>query len=275
MKYKLEFVKIGRDFKFAGVGFAGNMFIILNALNSIPQDAKLYVDMEKNECVCTEKNEVLFGTKNCWEYYFDQPKIYSDEHLITLNSLLPATLNYHGSNNFLIPENFTGLKQKFYNSFQLKSELKNLIDDYYNKNIKGKTTLGVQIRLTDMKYHHNVPPTENYIQKINDILISHPEIQQIFLATDDRRVKKKLEDSLFLPIIWYEEMFRADEKNHHNNPYDRYESNRELHRYILGKECIQEIFTLTKCDYLLKADISSISIVSCILSENIKKIYML
>ena len=47
MKYKLEFVKIGEDFKFAGVGFAGNIFITLNALLHIPDNEKLFVDMEK------------------------------------------------------------------------------------------------------------------------------------------------------------------------------------------------------------------------------------
>jgi hypothetical protein len=31
--------------------------------------------------------------------------------------------------------------------------------------------------------------------------------------------------------------------------------------------------TLSKCDYLLKADLSSISIVASILSENIKQVY--
>jgi hypothetical protein len=42
-----------------------------------------------------------------------------------------------------------------------------LIDDFYNKNIKDKITLGVQVRLTDMKHHHNVASINVYIDKIN------------------------------------------------------------------------------------------------------------
>ena len=30
MKHKLEFIKISDDHEFAGVGFAGNIFIVLN-----------------------------------------------------------------------------------------------------------------------------------------------------------------------------------------------------------------------------------------------------
>ena len=68
-------------------------------------------------------------------------------------------------------------------------------------------------------------------------------------------------------------MFRADATNPHLHPYDSFKAERKLHRYKLGIECIQEIFTLSKCDYLLKADISSVSIIASILSENIKKVY--
>lgn len=49
----------------------------------------------------------------------------------------------------------------------------------------------------------------------------------------------------------------------------------EQHRYKLGVECLQEIFTLSKCDYLLKAHTSAISIVTVILAENLKKVFKL
>jgi hypothetical protein len=275
MNYKLEFVKIGNEFKFAGVGFAGNIFIVLNALTHIPENSKLFVDMEKNECVCTEKNTTIFNTNNCWEYYFDQIKINNSEEYIILDSLIPANIHYENRSMFLYPKNFNHIKNKFYNSFQLKKELKDLLDIYYNEKIKDKVTLGVQIRLTDMKHHHNVSSVDLYITKIKEILNERPEIQQIFLATDDNRVFSNVKSNISIPVIWYEDMFRADNSNPHLNPYDRYNSDRDLHKYKLGVECIQEIFTLAKCDYLLKADKSAVSIVACILAENIKQVYML
>ena len=68
-------------------------------------------------------------------------------------------------------------------------------------------------------------------------------------------------------------MFRADNQTPHLHPYDRFIGPREQHKYKLGIECIQEIFTLAKCDYMLKADVSSVSIIASILAENIKQVY--
>jgi hypothetical protein len=173
----------------------------------------------------------------------------------------------------MYPQNFIELKNKFYNSFQLKPYLNELLEDYYFKNIKGKTTLGVQVRLTDMKHYHNVSGIDKYISKINDILNERPEIEQIFLATDDGTIIKNIKDGVNVPVLYYEDMFRADENNPHIHPYDRFVGPREQHKYKLGIECIQEIFTLAKCDYLLKADVSSVSIIASILAENIKQVY--
>jgi hypothetical protein len=272
-KHKLEFVKISPAHEFAGVGFAGNIFITLNALTHINEGDKLFVDMETNECVCTEKDVVLHDTMNSWEYYFDQITIEQNEPINVMDSLLPANIHYENRDFFMYPENFIELKNKFYDSFKLKSYLVELLENYYNENLKGKITLGVQVRLTDMKHYHNVSPVSNYIDKIKDILKEIPDIEQIFLATDDNEVIDILKENLDIPILYYKDMFRADAANPHLHPYDRFKADRELHRYKLGIECIQEIFTLSKCDYLLKADVSSVSIIASILAENIKKVY--
>jgi len=274
MKYKLEFIKISPSHEFAGVGFAGNIFITLNALTHTSNNDLLFVDMETNECVCSE-NEIIHNTKNCWEYYFDQTNISEGEEFVEINSLISAKISYEDRDMFMHPNNFIGLKNQFYNSFKLKPYLTELLDGYYNENISGKITLGVQVRLTDMKHYHNVSPLSSYIPKIKTILSERPEIEQIFLATDDNTVISQLKNEIDLPIIYHEDMFRADSTNPHLHPYDRFNSDREQHKYKLGIECIQEIFGLAQCDYLLKADISSISIVACMLAENIKEVYKL
>jgi hypothetical protein len=273
MKYNLQFIKISPQHQFAGVGFAGNIFITLNALTHTNFDDKLRVDMETNECVCTEVGAMIHGTNNCWEYYFEQTKINDDEKFVSMDSLISAKINYEDREMFMYPQNFIELKNKFYNSFQLKPYLKELLNNYYVNNIEGKTTLGVQVRLTDMKHYHNVSTIDKYIDKINQILSERPYIDQIFLATDDGTIIKNIIEGVNVPVIYYEDMFRADEQNPHLHPYDRFIGLREQHKYKLGIECIQEIFTLSKCDYLLKADVSSVSIIASILAENIKQVY--
>lgn len=273
MNHKLIFVKISPNHEIAGVGFAGNMFIILSTLVHVLDGERLYVDMETNECVCTEGNISLHDTNNSWEYFFNQVKLTADESINVMDSLVIGNLAYTDRDMFMYPENFIALKEKFYNNFQLKPYLTTFLNDYYDKNINGKVTLGVQIRLTDMQYHHNASPVSSYINKINRILVEHPEIEQIFLATDDSVAIEQLKANVTIPVLTHENMFRADLVNTHHDPHARLHDGRELHRYNLGVECVKEIFTLSKCDYLLKADISSISIVASILAENIKKVY--
>jgi hypothetical protein len=273
MKHKLEFVKISNQHLFAGVGFGGNIFIVLNALTNISNDDLLVVDMETNECVCTQPNLKDYNTNNCWEYYFNQSKIDINEPFNRTNSLVPGKIGYGNGDTFLYPENFTELKNKFYKSFQLKPYVNDLLNDFYIKNLKNKINLGVQVRLTDMKKHHSVSGLDSYVERINEILKLHPEIEQIFVSTDDNEVISVLKNSLSKKIVYYDDMFRADNSNPHTDPYDRYNSSREHHKYKLALEGILEIFTLSKCDYMLKADVSALSMVATILSENIKKVY--
>lgn len=275
MKYELEFVKITDQHEYAGVGFAGNIFITLNALTHISANDRLIVNMEKQDCVCTERNSNLHNTENCWEYYFDQEKIEEGEAFGKMNSLISANLKYDCNSSYADTQEFSELRKAFYSSFRLKQYLVDLINDYYDQNIKDKVTLGVQIRLTDMRYHHKVSPGIAYIDRIKAILAENTLIEQIFLATDDSTVIELVRQHINLPVICYEDMYRANADNPHLHPYDRYRDSRPYHKYQLGVECIQEIFTLAKCNYLLKADISALSIVASILSENIKKVYEL
>ena len=271
MVYKFTFEKLSPENKFAGVGFAGNMFIILNALTYLNENDKLFVDMETNDCVCTEKGSIIHNTNNCWEYYFDQINL--DDKFKILNFYTPSVLKYERDDSFLSPENFVYLKTKFYNSFKLKQYLADKLQKFYVDNLQDKITLGVQIRLTDMLNHHKVSSLDNYIKRINQIIIEKENIQQLFLATDDSAIIEVLKENISIPIITHNNMFRANVNAPHLNPYDRYESEREQHMYKLGLECLLEVLTLAKCDYLLKADISAVSLTAIILSENIKKIY--
>ena len=273
MKHKLVFVKISPHHQIAGVGFAGNIFIILSTLAHVNGYDRLYVDMETNECVCTERGVILHDTTNSWEYFFDQINIEEGDALNVMNSLVIGNLTYQDRDMYMYPQNFIELKEKFYRNFQLKPYLTTMLDEYYDKNIKGKVTLGVQVRLTDMQHHHRASPVGSYINKINEILTERPEIEQIFLATDDHLAIEALKANLSIPVLTHENMFRADAHNNHHDPHARLHDSRPLHRYNLGVECVKEIFTLSKCDYLLKADISSVSIIASILAENIKQVY--
>jgi hypothetical protein len=273
VKHKLKFVKISDAHLFAGVGFGGNIFSVLNALTNISHEDVLVVDMETNECVCTQPDLKDFNTNNCWEYFFEQNSLQDNEKYELTTNLVPGEIHY--GSDFSNFESYLELKEKFYKSFKLKSYILDLLNDFYKKNLSGKKTLGVQVRLTDMKKHNHVHGLDLYLKKINELIELYPEIEQIFVSTDDSNVIDILKSSTNRKVVYYEDMFRADSLNPHTDPYDRYHSNRKYHKYKLALEGVLEIFTLTKCNYLLTAHVSAFSMVASILSENIKKVFKL
>ena len=268
----LQFNKISNEHKFAGVGFAGNIFIVLNALSQTTNDKKLFVDMSTNDCVCTERDYNLFNTNNCWEYYYNQEQLQSHIYQ-SFNSVTCGAMSYSNQEIFKNPSNFIELKNKFYHSFTLKEDLKQAIDEYYDLKLKNHTTLGVQVRLTDMKRYNNVSDIHQYIKSIKNILAENNEIEQVFVASDNIESIQAIQQAIHVPVIYHEDFYRANNTDKHLDPYDRCKYTRPLHNYKLSLECMREVYALTKCDYLLKADISAISMVAVMLSENIKKVY--
>ena len=265
----LKFVKLHEGQEFAGVGMGGNIFIVLNSLSNMKKGDRLYVDMETEECACTEHNFSKFNTKNCWEYYYDQMKKV-DGKVYSLHDDKPI-LDYHK-----VHLGNSELQNRFNNNFKLKDYLQNELDSYYDNNIKGKVTLGVQIRLTDMAHHHNVSSLSTYLIKIQEILNENPNIEQLFLATDDSTVIREVEENVSVKVLYHKGFHRATLNDPHLSPFDRHNKNvRENANYHLSAECIKEIYTLSMCNYLLRADVSSISNVAILLYTKIKKLYQL
>ena len=237
--------------------------------------------METHECCCTDKDaSLLFGTNNAWEFYFEQNKLDLSQPIKTMVSRDTGKVHFRYNDPDVGMDLELGRpwKKRFYNNFKLKPALKDFVEDYYNKHFVSNITLGVQIRLTDQEQYvkQTTKKLGDYITRVNEILREKPEITQIFLATDDGLLIPDFIKSVTVPVIYHENIYRADAVKRHSGPYDRFIDNpRHMHRYLLSLECLQDLWTLTKCDYLLKAELSSISIAACFLSENIKQVFKL
>lgn len=275
--YILTFEKIEKDNLFAGVGTAGNIWIVLNALYNqrYQSEFRLFVDMEKNKTSNSE-SQIIFDTMNSWEYYFkqiDRPfSNFIDLDSVKIDSVLKYDKKYTHSDQICLE-----LKKLFWDNFSLRPEIKFEIEDFLKQNFQNKITLGAQIRLTDMTNtpNHNVKKFEDYVIKIKSILSKNSEIQQVFLATDDETIIEKLIERIDVPVIFQKNIYRATNHKKDLNPYDRYEYFRPNHKYLLGKEVIIDIFLLSNCDYILKADVSSVSQLAVIFSQKIKKTYFM
>ena len=59
--YKMNFIKIEEASAIAGVGTAGNIWIILNALLNINDGDKIYIDMSKEKTINREGLKAYFA----------------------------------------------------------------------------------------------------------------------------------------------------------------------------------------------------------------------
>jgi len=275
--YILTFEKIDKDNLIAGVGTAGNIWIVLNALynqNDL-SDYRLFVDMEKNKTINSE-SEIICDTMNSWEYYFTQ----NDRpisNFIELDSVnIPSKIKYEKryTHNDQIS---LRLNELFWSHFTLRPKISKEVNDFLEKKFQNKITLGSQIRLTDMTNtpNHNVKKFDDYVIKIKSILLKNPEIQQVFLATDDETIIEKLKQTINVPVIYQENIYRATKDKEDLDPYDRYNHSRSHHRYLLGKEVIIDVLLLANCDYILKADVSCVSQLAVFFSKKIKKTFFM
>jgi len=265
MNYNLKFVPLFDGYPISGVGMAGNIIIIINELLLMNEDDRAWVDMGSYKSICYDN---LDYTDNAWEYYFIQNEKFIDGHEILLKPPRPARIEYQ---HVYSQTDLIMLKSKdlFYKHFKIKEDILNEINSYYELNLKNKITLGCQIRLGDMVKTHDVTNIDGYWNKILEILKEEPQIEQIFLATDDDEAIEYLNERSHIPIIYQKNIYRTSSPL----PYDRLNSERENHGYNLCREVLVDILLLTKCDYFLRAKLSAVSSVTTILSENIKKIY--
>lgn len=269
----LTFTKIVEENLVAGVGTAGNIWIVLNSLMYLGNEFRLFVDMETNKSINTEDHPIQ-NTNNAWEYYFNQSsKVQSTENELD-SSKVPLALMYEKPYKPHHKE-CVQLREMFWKNFSLKPYLRDEIDEFYNSYLVKKKTLGVQIRLTDMSSNHNVKKFNDYVTKVNEIIKKRPSIEQVFLATDDEQIISGFTENISRPVIYLKDIYRATEDKPDLNPYDRCEYIRPDHLFLLGKEVILDIFILSKCQMILKADISSVSQVATILSSSIKETFFM
>lgn len=265
MNYNLKFVPLFPESPISGVGMAGNMLIVINELLIMNEGDKAWVDMGSYKSICYDN---LDYTNNAWEYYFTQNEKFVDGKEILLKPPRPAIINYnhpYSQSDSLILKS----KKLFYDNFKVKDDILDEVNQFYETNLKNKTTLGCQIRLGDMVKTHDVPNIDGYWNKILDILKEEPQIEQIFLATDDDEAIEYLTKKTSIPIVYQKNIYRTSSES----PNERLNSDRENHGHNLCREVLIDMLLLSKCDYFLRSKISAVSLITTILSENIKKIY--
>ncbi len=280
-----EFIRIsptdGRNF---GSGFFSNYRICLakliyieeNKIEGIP-----YIDWGETAWVegyNPFNGSQLIRNENPFDFWFNQYQP-TENDVIKSIDCNPHTIINHGLdyiNNPLLT------KQKYTDkiNIELNNEINSKINNIYNSEFKNEVVLGVMARGCEFFHYHaqyGVFNIQDYVNKINEILIENPEITKLFLVSEDseyiRILKEHFPNSYFI-----EDAFRrtTETLEYMSQVYlwPNIDTKRPNQNKLLGEETIIQTKLLGKCDYLLGMH-TGIFCGAILWNENIKKIYKL
>ena len=252
-----------------GAGFFSNYVWVLGHVVF----AKKYgyipvVDMENYSTLYSEEQPVN-GTSNAWNYYFEDVsdislrEVYEEGHYVLgKDKALQKYAEKYCESEYRFPSTKA---VSYYAPFierylKVRKELQEEFDTEWNRNVSSSDqVIGVHVRGTDMKNNlgHPMPAdAHTYLRRLKEFLKEHPTVNRIFLATDENDVKEAFEKAFRgTPYrLFMNEAFRVwdtDACKKTGIHELQVENARPLHKYLLGKEVLQDAWFLHKCDYLM------------------------
>ena len=209
------------------------------------------------------ENKPIMGNRNAWEYFFNQPsgqkvtsKLFND-HNYVLSKGDRILGKEHWMNdlglNFVTDkykiEFLHGIYSKYIqlNDFSLTgiSEIESYIDFNCN-NTLGIFYRGTEYSLTRPKGHARQPEHDDILLKIEKKIEEIPNINRLFLATEDKELRYKIQDR-YKSMVYRD--FRSEKTNHFSEEIKTTMKSTKNLKHTL--EYIIETEILSKCDYVI------------------------
>jgi hypothetical protein len=295
-----KFLSISPIFNEGGIGsgFFSNYRICLEKLmyhHNNKSEGKPYINWANTTFVdgfnpIIENGEVVGGemviddTKNPFDLWFDQENLY--EMGIPLDDIIISPIErsmgiIHTKNYFDEPQRLKEQQDIDRLYIKPKQFILDKINEIYDREFNGHIVLGVMARGSEYNFWHGdiygVFGVEDYIKRINEILIEHPEITKLFIVSDEteyvEELHKAFPSSYFIPNVFR----RTDETIEYMNRvpcWMNVSDKRENHCALLGEETIIQTKLLSKCDYLFGRRCGVLS-GAVLWNENIKKLITL
>jgi len=247
-----------------GAGFFSNFAHVVRQLKLIEGKGFTPVVDFQNFKTHYNVDNAINGTKNAWEYYFEQVSPYSLEEVYQSKHVLFCDGTYPLGVEFKEDE----LYEYFTKTFKVKQDVADILTQY-EKEFLNKKVLGIHFRGKDMNIfpEHPFGATEKQMFKYTDEIIEKYGVNKIFIATDEKKYlenyKKRYGD-----IVFYADNFKTDKLN------DLNQNSRENHRYLLGREVLIDLLLLLKCQGLLHGS-SNVANTAKILNPNYEFTYFI
>ena len=214
-----------------------------------------YVDFKTYPCQYSVDRKIN-GSDNAWEYYFVQPCGTKRSDVINGKRIIISGWNFLGKKNKKYIDEWNKLSHErrktfFHKNLPIIDSIEKEVQEFYDKEFRGKEVLGVFMRGTDYvankPVNHSVQPTlDQANKKVMEFMGKYP-IDSIFLVTEDKDYFDYFKSSYGERVFCSDYTFvRFDSKNDkwvkdsfHNDPYER------------GKNYLIRVMLLSKCRYFV------------------------
>lgn len=266
-------------------GFFSNYFSVLSTIgicaikNLIP-----YVDSTNTwfNPTCDFENDTVLDSKiNPWNWWFVQEE--KKESIVYENIGLDRTGIPHVPKVFISHQAlpiFRGLAKDF---CKIQPYILDEEELLYKEYIQNKTTLGILARGTEMLVHHKEYPkvtTEFWPDIIRSCLNNHPDIDNIFLVSDDREIIETITDAYpqtkYLRYFFRSTNQTEEQLSDKTKPWWLFSSDNIInHRRRVGEESLIQTRLLSRCDYFIGTHSGMFNAVNFFRENSFKTSYLI
>ena len=244
-----------------GVGFFSNYLYALTHIAYAKDRGWIpVVDMRNYRTLYSETHPVN-GSRNDWEHYFIQPvdtrTAYASGRFI-LSDGWNRKSEYHPIRETdetmeLIPDRAAKLRESSPDYTHHRPEIQSTCLNWEQTQFAGKKILGIHWRGTDKRTpppgHRPTTPMEDLLAAVRELKDRH-EPDLVFLASDEKGVRDRIEAEIRLPVI-EAEAYRLEVGDRRGLHLASIRHPRTNHRYLLGLEVLRDAWLLSRCHYLV------------------------
>ena len=262
-----------------GAGFFSNYHWVLGHVVFAKKMGYIPVVDMKNYSTLYSEYGLVEGEDNAWNYYFDNvdavdlETVYnSGKYVIGINNPMHdySSMLHQGIFRFPTEEAVRYYYPIIEKHMKIRMDILNAYERYWDNMKEGiECLVGVHIRGTDMTNNmgHPTPASlEKYILKIDEVLQRNPQLDALFLATDEKEIVDIIQDRFSERVkIIVNSAFRSEKQDEERKVgihEQVLENPRYLHKYKLGLEVLYDALSLSKCNYLIcgHSNISDVAI---------------
>jgi hypothetical protein len=214
-------------------------FHLASEMGAIP-----VVDLESHDSVYQEK-EPINGTRNVWEYYFEQPGGRG------LSEVEPGAIVNDGTwpKGYPYDLSHSPVYREMWDRYvRLNPVSKKFVEDSQVALGVGKKTLAVHYRGQEMRTAkgHRLPPTISQTNSALSWALDNYDFDNIFLVTEAQQYVDTFSRK------WGQRLTTSPSfRLRHRNSYTVSPAPRRNHKYLLGQEALRDALLMAECGGLV------------------------